>query len=263
MRKTYRYRQTKEYWRERWLQTGADDPMVAEHSYPLKFAIETIKDDKDGPILEAGCGPGRILKYFHNRGYSIKGIDYIDVVIEKLKASDLSIECNTGDVADLKFDDCSFKYVLAYGLYHNLEYDFDVALNETFRVIKSRGVLNASFRADNLQTRISDWWIDISLKKKNHGRKKFFHKVNFTRRELISRVEGAGFFIESIVPVENMPFLYRFSVFRDENQKAFSESNARVDGYRLTRFGALVQNFLMKIAPNLFCNLYVVTARKL
>ena len=39
----------------------------------------------DGRILEAGCGAGRILKYFHNKQFDIIGIDFIENAIEKLK----------------------------------------------------------------------------------------------------------------------------------------------------------------------------------
>ena len=87
MRKTYRAQGVKEYWTARWEEIPADLEMENMCVYPLKYAEMIIKN-KEGKILEAGCGAGRILRYYHNRGYNITGIDYIDVAISKLKDID-------------------------------------------------------------------------------------------------------------------------------------------------------------------------------
>ena len=42
-------------------------------------------NQQNGSILEAGCGAGRILRYFHDLGYDITGFDFIEVAVEKLK----------------------------------------------------------------------------------------------------------------------------------------------------------------------------------
>ena len=83
MRITYRTRGVREYWTARWDEIPADAPMVNADVYPLKYAQITVKDKK-GKILEAGCGAGRILRYYHDRGYDVIGIDFIDVAIGKL-----------------------------------------------------------------------------------------------------------------------------------------------------------------------------------
>ncbi len=72
--------------------------------------------DKAGKILEAGCGAGRILRYYHDRGYDIIGIDFIDVAISKLKEIDPTLQAEVGDITSLGFADQSFRYVLAFGL---------------------------------------------------------------------------------------------------------------------------------------------------
>lgn len=140
MRKTYRVASNKDYWKKRWEEVPADSPMVNEDTYPLKYALRTVSAN-DGPILEAGCGAGRILRYFHNRGYDIFGVDFIEVAITKLLSADKSLKVKTGDISNLDFPAASFKYVLAFGLFHNLENNLDEAISETWRVLAPGGGL--------------------------------------------------------------------------------------------------------------------------
>lgn len=228
--------------------------------YPLKYAVQTVVRT-DGRILEAGCGAGRILRYFHNRGYDIIGIDFVDVAVTKLSVADCSLKVAVGDITNLEFTDETFDYVLAFGLYHNLEHGLERAVAETFRVLKRGGAVCASFRADNLQTRLNDWHADRKRSRK-HGGELQFHKVNLTRSEFVALFRKAGFEIEYASPVENMPFPYKFRLFRAAGHKVFDENRARAEGYRLSWIGRLVQRVVMRWWPDQFCNVYVLIARK-
>jgi hypothetical protein len=87
--------------------------------------------------------------------------------------------------------------------------------------------------------------------------------MNLTKNEFVNLFSNNGFFIENVFPVENMPFLYKFSFFRDKNQKEFNESVGRRDGYQLSFFGKYLQKILISLFPNQFCNIYVIIARKI
>lgn len=263
MRRTLRNKGVFEYWTERWENISADAPMENDKVYPLKYAEMTISDES-GKILEAGCGAGRVLRYYHNRGHDILGFDFIDIAITKLKEIDSTLQVEVGDITNLRFPDHSFKYLLAFGLYHNLEHGLDVAIRETSRVIEPGGSVCASFRADNIQTRLTDWLANKSSRSSNEGGKvsKSFHKMNLTRSEFESLFVKAGFVIDFFGPVENMSILYKFAFFRAVEHKVFDENRARADGYRLSRFGQSLQNFLMKYFSNQFCNINVLIARK-
>ena len=91
MRVTYRKNKVKCYWANRWNNIPADEPMNNCNSYPLKYALDTV-NSKDGAILEAGCGAGRILRYYHDLGYDITGFDFIKIAVEKLKKVDPSLK---------------------------------------------------------------------------------------------------------------------------------------------------------------------------
>ena len=259
MRISYRDQPTKEYWNARW--TGIDPDMSMENHdvYPLKYAELTVKD-KNGAILEAGCGAGRLLRYYHERGFNCTGIDYIEIAIKKLKEVDPTLHVEVGDIKKLRFPDKSFKYVLAFGLYHNLEHGLQHAIDETYRVLIEDGFVCASFRADNLQNRLIDYLAE--RKSRNKNGLKIFHKLNLTKREFKKLFKDSGFEITEIYPVENMPFLYKFGFFRSEDHKIFDENKARKEGYRLSLLGQKIQNLLMRIFPDQFCNIYVLIAHK-
>mgnify|MGYP003963430805 FL=1 len=262
MRISYRSHNVRDYWEKRWDDIPADQPMENNQVYPLKYAEQTV-EDQQGRILEAGCGAGRILRYYHNKKMDIIGIDFIEVAIEKLRKIDSTLKVEVGDITDLRFENESFKYVLAFGLYHNLEHGLDQSIEETYRILESGGSVCASFRADNIQTKLTDWLTERRVSRNsNAGEGKAFHKMNLTRSEFKKVFEKSGFNVASITPVENMPILYKFAFFRARSHKQFDENIARAEGYQLSWIGQRCQNFLMRFFPNQFCNIYVLIAHK-
>ena len=230
------------------------------NAYPLKYSEMLIK--KKGKILEAGCGAGRLLRFYHDKGHDIIGIDFIDGAIEKLKKIDSSLQVKVGDITDLDFENETFNYILAFGLYHNFEDNLDKSIVETYRVLKNGGQLCASFRADNFQTKITDWLYKYRNNKKFDESKLSFHKMNLNKSEFKKLFIRHGFAVKEIMPVENMPFLFKFKFFRVNTQKNFNESIGREKGYRLSFFGNILQKLLITLFPNQFCNVFVMIAEK-
>lgn len=261
MRVTRREVDNRSYWENRWEHLAADQPMTNTTVYPLRYALAAVSG-REGRILEAGCGAGRVLRYFHDRGFDIVGIDFIEAVVSKLRTVDPRLKVEVGDICHLRFPDGHFRYVLAFGLYHNLERGLEQALKETCRVMEPGGRLCASFRADNIQTRLVDWLSERRSGGGNRPARSCFHKLNLTRSEFVRLVEKAGFSLETAASVENMPLLYKFRLFRAPGHKRFDEENARREGYRLSRVGGVLQRLLMKALPDQFCNLYVLVAVK-
>jgi ubiquinone/menaquinone biosynthesis C-methylase UbiE len=259
MRITYRKLGVKDYWEKRWSEIPADLPMSNKLIYPLKYSEMMLQDGR-GRILEAGCGAGRLLRHYANEGWDIIGIDYVESAIKKLKSIDPEIKAEIGDITKLNYPNESFKYVFAFGLYHNLEKNLKHGVQETYRVMQKGGLLCASFRADNLQTKLVDLIFEMYSKKDKEIKK--FHKQNLTANEFCQLFKSVNMKIEFIGPVVNMPIMYKFKFFRAKRHKFFNENIARSEGYLLTPFGNLIQNILMHVAPNQFCNLYVLIARK-
>lgn len=260
MRVTYRTQDTHTYWTNRWDAITPDNEMTNPAAYPLKYSNIAIKANR-GYVLEAGCGGGRLLRYYHNRGYEIIGIDFVPNVIKQLKQVDASLKVAVADINNLSFHDSMFDCVLAFGVFHNLEDNLMHAIEEARRIMKPGAVICASFRADNINNRLTDWlW-----RRRYEGDKSnfdIFHKINLTESEVISLFDSCGFHVERILPVENMPLLYRAPIFREKKHKAFNENIGRSEGYRLSGVGRVIQDFLMWLCPTCFCSLFVLFARK-
>ena len=257
MRITYRNKSTKEYWKNRWDKIAVDDEMFSENDYPLKYALKTIVNkDNSLSILEAGCGNGRILRYFHNRQYDIHGFDYIETAINKLKKIDSTLSLSVNDIMNTGLQDNFYDVILAFGLFHNFEYkDLKLALKETNRILKKNGKICLSFRSNNIQNYLNDFF-------KNTKKNKKFHKLNLNEFEFKSLLHDNKFQIEEFYYVQNMPFFYKFKIFRDKDNKEFDENIARKYGYKLNLIGFFLQKNLMKFLGPMFCNVYVAICKK-
>ena len=262
MRITYRHKNNKNYWQKRWEDIPADEPMQNKNVYPLKYAISTIGLDKNGKILEAGCGAGRVLRYYHNNGFKVKGFDFIKTAVNKLRKKDSSLDVEVGDITNMNFKNKSFDYILCFGLYHNLEKNLEKAISETQRVLKNGGKVCASFRADNFQTKLTDYITEKKTSSSSKSKKRYFHKMNLTKKEFCELFEKNGFKINTVRAVENMPILYKFKNFRAKNHKNFDENIARSEGYQLSFLGLILQKLMMSFFPDQFCNIYVLIATK-
>jgi SAM-dependent methyltransferase len=262
MRITYRNRVIREYWQKRWEKIPVDEPQENPQTYPLKYAELTVKGRK-GRILEAGCGGGRILRFYQDRGYSIVGMDYIRLPLAKLRACDAGLHLCCGDICATSFKSGSFRAILAFGLYHNLDLPaMKRALRETWRVLAPGGRLCASFRADNFH----NWLIDRNAPTGGNGtsrqKGKIFHKINLSQNEVQRILEETGFSLEHSFFAGNMPILYKFRKFRAAGHKTFDESKGRREGYRLNPMGNLIQQSLMRLVPGQVGNVIVAICRR-
>jgi len=255
MRKTYRERKSPEYWVSRWNQIPVDAPAEGHDCYPLLYANMVVRD-RDGEVLELGCGAGRLLRYYHAKGTRIVGVDNVAPVIAKLQACDPQLRVVHADARTLPFETGRFTTVLCFGVYHSLEDDVAVSISETFRVLRPGGRLCAEFRSDSLHNRMIDYF-------KGHGKHATeFHKWNYRRREARAMLEQAGFLIESEHTALNMPLLYHVPFLRHPSQRHSDEHSARISGYRLRPWLQTLHSIGLRLVPGLLANEYVFVCRK-
>lgn len=260
MRITYRNNNNKDYWTKRWGDIDADDAMVNEKTYPLKFTNESLKfnNNKSQKILEAGCGPGRIVKYLNNNGYNVTGIDFIGSAINKIKLTDPLLDVHEQSILKTKFKDEEFDTILAFGLYHNFKYDdIILSLNETMRILKKGGILCLSFRLDNIQNFILD-----KIKDKQREGNKHFHKINLKETELKDILKKYNLTFLKKYYVTNMPLLFHFKLFRSMRQKQFNEHLGRREGYKLNFIGKIINWFLITFLKKKYSNVIVLICKK-
>jgi ubiquinone/menaquinone biosynthesis C-methylase UbiE len=179
---------SRDYWDRRWTNAPVDGGALNLTKYPAEFA-QAVADYTDGPLLEAGCGLGRIVIHFHNLGRDIIGIDYIQTAIDKILAARPDLTVRQADVMNLPFDDEAFGGVMAFGIYHSLESGVPEALVGTMRVLAPGDLLVANARLDNIQNRMND---RIEAKK-YQGEGRSFYKANYTEGEFRNLLTEAGF----------------------------------------------------------------------
>lgn len=255
MRKTYREKKSSAYWISRWNQIPIDEPAEGLDRYPLLYANLAVRDSV-GEVLELGCGPGRLLRYYHAKGVRIVGADNVAAVVTKLKAFDPGLSVVHADARTLPFEGGRFTTVLCFGVYHSLEGDIAAAISETFRVLQSGGHLCAEFRSDSLHNRVIDYF-------KGRGKNATeFHKWNYRRNEARAMLREAGFLIEKEFPALNMPLLYHVPFLRHSSQRNSDEHAARISGYRLRWWLESLHAIGLKLLPAAFANLYIFVCRK-
>lgn len=266
MRVTFRKDDSQAYWARRWANVATDEPMENRDVYPLKYALEAVAlsnvSNPRGVICEAGCGNGRLVRYFMRQGYTIKGFDFISEAIDKIRKAEPEADVETGDILNLHYPDECFDTFLAFGLYHSLPWNLqNQALRETFRVMKPGASLCASFRADNVCNRIVDY-LRGKEERKGEGLENKFHKLNLTQAEFTRLLNSNGFIVEKLDYVVNMPLLYKFACFRHASHKVFEEHKGRREGYLLNPAGNMLWKNLMRFLPGQACNVFVAFARK-
>jgi ubiquinone/menaquinone biosynthesis C-methylase UbiE len=235
-------------------------------AYPLKYALKTV-NNPNGRILEVGCGPGRILRYFQQNRMNIVGVDYVASILRRLKSEESLSKLIIANVIELPFPDYSFDYLLAFGVYHGFSDRmlFDGALREACRVVDIDGLICISVRADSYHNRLIDWYKRWKQRgqKSSHQIIKSVHKLSFNRNEFESALKQAGFKVEQTELTSNMPVFYQFRLFRTATHREFNESLGRREGYKLIFPIFILYRLLTIFFPYHASNVIVSIARRM
>jgi len=252
-------RETKEAWGENWKDIEIET-ILGIFKYPRvkKFLnIFTSYLPENGRILEAGCGLGPWVIKLGTLGYKMAGIDYQQACIDKIKAYDNGQEVYTADVRNIPFEDNSFEAYLSWGVIEHFAEGPDKALEEAHRVLKDEGRLVLTVPYKNIFRRMTG---PFDLIKRNpfirgilnKPPRAYYYQKFFRVRELEEAISRSGFFIEKIIPVDQIFSLVEFSsLFRDKDS---------LDGEN--RFAVFAGNILEKILPWASAGSTFVVARK-
>lgn len=145
----------------------------------LRNIVQRSKVKGESPtILDIGCGTGANLEMLSQFG-AAEGVDVSDDALEFCRRKGLKVQ--KGLAETLPFDDETFDLTTALDVVEHL--DDDVAgLREMFRVTKSGGYSLIFVPAFMWLWGVQD---DIS-----------HHRIRYTRREIIERLEKAGYTVE-------------------------------------------------------------------
>lgn len=256
MRKVYRNTATQAYWEKRWSNFDKDESTFTNlNIYPIKFTNDLMTSSRKA--LDIGCGLGRVVKHYFNKGHDIRGCDYSKTAVQKLNVTHPELNIIEADVTKLPYGNKEFDVIFAFGVFHGLEQIEHIkkGLEQSIRCLSPLGHFVVSVRADNLE----NWLIDyITAKRGAKGNK--FHKWCFTRKEFTEILESLPITIESVEQITNVSFLHKFKIFR--KNRALSEKKARSEGFKLNRFGKSLYYILKFIGGTSFGTTIVFTTRK-
>lgn len=95
-----------------------------------------------GPVLDAGCGPGRITRYLADRGVDAFGVDLSPAMIRVAQILHPDLQFTAGSIDALAIESGSVAGVLAwYSIIHTPPEELSVVLAEFLRVLQPGGWL--------------------------------------------------------------------------------------------------------------------------
>ncbi len=108
----------------------------------------SLLPSRSGPVLDAGCGPGRDLKLLKELGVQqLYGIDLSEKMLEIARKVCPEAHLTIMDVRKLKFPENFFAGILCVGvLLHLPPSDFETALREFQRILKPGGAIFLSVK---------------------------------------------------------------------------------------------------------------------
>lgn len=102
----------------------------------------------ESPILDAGCGAGRLIPLLTNAGLKPLGCDLSPGMIEQARAKYPNTDFCVSDLRELPFEDHYFSGIISwYSLIHFSGSDLCQALEEFMRVLVPGGEILLAFQA--------------------------------------------------------------------------------------------------------------------
>jgi ubiquinone/menaquinone biosynthesis C-methylase UbiE len=155
----------------------------------LKAALTLFASQVDGPVLDAGCGPGHFTAYLASLGVEASGIDLSPGMIDLARRAHPELRFEVGSMTDLALPDASVAGVLAsWSLIHVPDEAVPVALGQFHRVLRPGGLLAVGYH------------VGAGTRVKTQGYGGHPMKVNVHLRQpwwLARHVRNAGFSVEA------------------------------------------------------------------
>lgn len=153
-------------------------------------------------VLESGCGSGRWMAWFARQGHRAVGVDDSPGPLAAARGHDRELRLVRGDAEVTPFADGAFDVVFSAYVAEHFPAGPDVVLREMQRVLRPGGALvlivpyQSGFRRLVMQPLLRAYYALARLR----GRPLAFTEHRFTRAEVVTAVQRAGFTVERVAP---------------------------------------------------------------
>lgn len=217
-------------------------------------------------VLESGCGAGRYVKFLHDRGWDVTGLEWDQESVDMVKKYWPEVKAVQGDSANSPFKDNYFDGIISLGVIEHWIDGPSAPLKDIYRTLKPGGVAIITAPCLNTvrKTKKLLWWNEFVSEKsstkswlKNGGQKpnrlnkKYlfwpyptygeFFEYRFTKKEFISSIKDTGFEV-----LEHSPIAIIDGMYHELNpRKAFVKYDNRQ--FIVTRTGRILNSLFSKI----------------
>ena len=207
---------------------AADDDAYFQHHPLLKADVAALDERfrEPGPLVDLGCGTGRLALHFASRGFAVVAVDLARPMLRlvRAKASTQKLDVSLLEANLCRLDclrDHSFRYALSMfstlGMVRGAA-SRRRALSEAYRILKPRGRLalhahNLWLNLRNAQGRrwlLAEGWKALSRRAAPGDRRMTYRGVPgmevhlYRWRELKSELQRAGFVVEDVLAIEEV-----------------------------------------------------------
>jgi len=121
----------------------------------LGHFAELVLTEGGGPVVDVGCGPGRITGHLATLGLDVRGIDLSPGMVAEARRRHPSIDFRTGTLAALDLAEASMAGLVAwYSIIHTPSEHLPEVFAELHRVIRPNGLLLLAFQAGGFTVRL-------------------------------------------------------------------------------------------------------------
>lgn len=184
-------------------------------------------------VLESGCGAGRYVKYLHDRGWDVIGLEWDQDAVDIIKKHWPEVKAVQGDSANSPFEDNYFDGIISLGVIEHWVEGPEAPLKDIYRTLKPGGAAIITAPCLNTVRRLkkATWWNEYVNEReatrnwrKNNGPKpnrlqphyKYFpyptygefFEYRFTKKQFIDAIKQEGFEIIDHSPIAVIDGMY-------------------------------------------------------